>query len=780
MAGKYVHLRGAWSVRGDFVPAGESIAFTGVSVHGGDLVIIAVRLSDDTAPASAAFPDWMDAEASDWVNGNRMAFGVGRAPSAFSSLTVAVSGGGGNIAIVTGGMAAFSGVQTWDNRGVLRLGPPYPEISATADGYILVGACVEGFVDNFSPFSSADDFVSFGLTHAPKFGVRGPIIGPSGPLSGADGLSGSFSFMAVVVVPDLPPIERIRSSVSEDAGSLFQATQAAAVELGLSEAFEYGAEIPAGRLRSFREALTPDETAVSYYPLPTRNQEMLVTVEGETNLGRMASTYPSRIMRRGSDIPGNVGGEITPQQAIQFIFDQWASEFPWFSAEAVPDLRLMVRGALTGPRQYYLDYPTAGILRHGAVTIPQEVHPDGRDERQTMREILDEWTGIFPGTVPRQTSRGTIELVPRVGPDAPDTPLLLTWQDLKGISDGEDDPRGVINRARVVVQGWRFEDEQGITAPAFLAIGGMPDAAWPDPPDPNALPDDRERLTDGATQRFALLTAGDSILVSWAATEATVEQSGGSWAHFSIRGSDSGDVTLTRSQPTQTVTVNATLYWGVANLNSLHYSTIWRFTWDGDVGVSVVASTIGSAYTERIAGSTGRTWYLGHLLEFAAFGTAWVRSKESVVGEFGLPGQTLPGPDGTNALTESRALYGERQATINSTQFQLTPEQARQVAEAHVLFNINPRTVRDVQQSEWDLYPIKFDDIGRLVDLPTGERAVVENRSYSDSFSATTGAMQSAFTAAVTEVVIDTATDWLLLDNGDWFQLDTGEMVEAS
>jgi len=577
-----------------------------------------------------------------------------------------------------------------------------------------------------------------------------------------------------------PGVARIRSSVSEDAGSLFQATQAAAVELGLSEAFEYGEDIPAGWLRAFSEALTPDATAVSYYALPTRNQEMLVTVEGETNLGRMASTYPNRIMRRGIEIPGNVGGQVTPQQAIQYIFDQWASEFPWFSAESVPDLRLPVPGALTAPRQYYLENPTAGLLSHGAVSIPQEVHPDGRDERQTMREIADEWTAIFPGTVLRQTSRGTIELVPRVGPDAPDTPLLLTWQDLKGISDGEDDPRGVINRARVVVQGWRFEDEQGITAPAFLAIGGMPDAAWPDPPDPNALPDDRERLTDGATQRFVLLTAGDSIRVSWAATEATVEQSGGSWAHFSIRGSDSGEVTLTRAQPTQTVTVNATLYWGVANLNRLNYATTWRFSWDGDVGISVAAGTVGDVYTERILGSTGRTWYLGHLLEFAAFGTAWVRSKESIIGEFGRPGDQLPGPDGTNALTESRALYGERQATINSTQFQLTPEQARQVAEAHVLFNINPRTVRDVQQSEWDKYPVKFDHIGRLVDLPTGERAVIENRSYSDSFSSTHGAMASSFSASVTEIVIDTSTDWLLLDNGDFFQLDNGDLVEVS
>src|SRR5690606_10211394 len=75
-----------------------------------------------------------------------------------------------------------------------------------------------------------------------------------------------------------PPPEpaRIRSHVSEDAGSLFQATQAVAVESAVSLAFPFGTDIAKSGMTTFREALTPDQVALRYYPLPTRNQEMLL------------------------------------------------------------------------------------------------------------------------------------------------------------------------------------------------------------------------------------------------------------------------------------------------------------------------------------------------------------------------------------------------------------------------------------------------------------------------------------------------------------------------
>jgi len=561
------------------------------------------------------------------------------------------------------------------------------------------------------------------------------------------------------------PPARIRSSVSEDAGSLFQATQAAAVELGLSEAFEYGEGVPAGWLRSFREALTPDDTAVSYYPLPTRNQEMLVTVEGETNLGRLASVYPSGIMVPASAIPGASGGVVTAQQAIQHVTNQWESAHPWLSFAPIPDLRLMVPGAVAAPRQHYLDNPGDGVLTTAAVVIPQE-----GNERRSMREILDEWLAIFPGTIVRQTSSGVIELVPRVGPDAPSgAAVALTWGDLTSISDGEDDPSGVTNRCRVTSQGWEFTPNQALIAPSFVLVRAANGVTRAVLDGENVLPtDSREEHSIYDDLVFTGLTAPT------AATVDVVIRAYGSWSpttssSFSLEGTATRQVTLAAGQA-QDVSITH-------NSRSQNVTATFRLRRSADGGRIAVSAPGG--IPESAGNPFGRTWF-AYVLDVDVTGTAWVRANERVESEFGQTGTALPGAGGGDALADSRTLYGERLAVINSNVFQLTNEQAQLVARSYVLSNINPRTIRDVQQSEWDKYPVKFDHIGRLVDLPTGERAVIENRSYSDSFSSTHGVMTSSFSASVTEIVIDTSTDWLLLDNGDFFQLDNGDLVEVS
>lgn len=556
---------------------------------------------------------------------------------------------------------------------------------------------------------------------------------------------------------------RIRSSISEDAGSLFQATQAVAVELGISEAFPYGSDVPAGVLRAFREALTPAEVASRYYPLPTRNQEMLVTVDGETNLGRMARVYPEALMLPATSIPGESGGLVTAQQAIQHVLNSWESAHPWLVFEPVPDLRILEPGAVSDPRQYYIDNAAAGVLTTAAVVIPQ----DGTD-RRSMRDILDEWLSIFPGTIVRQTSSGTIELVPRVGPDAPEDPAVtLTWRDLIAISEGDPDPRGVINRARVTSQGWEFTDNQTLRPPAFVvSIGGLGiERSVLDGEE--VIPDDSEEFQPWHTIPFTVLVdGGNSVTVNVSITAF------GSWSRttasaFSTEGTASPSVTLAVGQSAE-VSITHTS-------RALSVTARWRLTRVSSVAIGVEPVSVPS-YAENPLGRT----YLAYLLEFDIIGTAWVRSNESVTSEFGQDGVGIPADGGGDAIANSRAQYGERLAQLQSNTFQLTPEQAQAIAQSYVLWNINPRTIRDVQQSEWNRYPVKFDHIGRYVELPTGEVAVVENRSYSDAFAPGGGMMQSAFTATVTETVIDTSTDWLLLDSGDFMQLDSGTLLEVS
>ncbi|MCZ2108861.1 MAG: hypothetical protein LC118_04740, partial [Dehalococcoidia bacterium] len=181
-------------------------------------------------------------------------------------------------------------------------------------------------------------FDTFDYCHAPCDSAYGPPVKSVRlpPAAGQAERAAAYQRLVETHVPDAatrmvnagcpwPPPgwdePRIRSHVSEDAGSLFQATQAVAVELGISEAFPYGSDVPAGVLRAFREALTPDDVALRYYALPTRNQEMLVTVDGETNLGRMARVYPEALMLPAASIPGESGGVVTAQQAIQHVLN---------------------------------------------------------------------------------------------------------------------------------------------------------------------------------------------------------------------------------------------------------------------------------------------------------------------------------------------------------------------------------------------------------------------------------------------------------------------------
>ena len=760
-------FRGAWDGRADFAPANTPITIDGLAIFANDFVMVAVYVGDETA-ADVTLPDWLDVEHSDFVNSARLIVGTGRAPTAVTSIDVTPTGGGGNVSVVRVGIAAFSNVEEWQNLGLVRLGgsTAYPEFGGASGAYHLVGVAIERFTNNFSIFENADDYTSFGLANMGRFGVRGPITGASGPLSGSDSLSGSFSFMSVVVLLAAAAGEaRIRSHVSEDAGSLFQATQVVAVESAVSEAFPYGANITAGALRPYREALTPDETALQYYPLPTRNQEMLLTVEGETNLGRMARTYPGPIMIRVADIPGHSGETMTAQQAIQHVFDRWANEFPWFRPLPVPDLRLLVGEAVAAPRQYYLDNPEAGVLTTEAIVIPQ----DG-DDRRTMREIVDEWLSIFPGTIVRQNAAGSIELVPRVGPDAPDdAAVTLGWRDIISMSDGEDDPRGVVNRARCVSQGWTFEEDQALTPPLYvlgLRSDGLQESALEEVVDDLTS----ERLADGGAREFETFAEPDKPLtIDW---------------RFRV---------FTAGTPTSTsLTTEADLNGSFQMQQTAELEVSWFIFGVDNEKTRVRFTRQGNGIRARFDQS-GRwrfgpnpfagTRYAAYVLEFTVAGTGWVRANEQVVGEFSSSnGDFLPDVDdpGQNALEVSESLFGEREATIRSSVFHLTPEQAQAVAQGYVLFNINPRTIREVQQSEWNRYPVKFDHVGRLVDLPNGERAVIENRSYSDSFAPDGGFMQSTFTATVQELVIDTTTEYLFLDNGEFMRLDDGSLVEAS
>jgi hypothetical protein len=760
------------------VDVGTPLVVSMTPSRSGTLLLLVVALDNDnrTLPTPAGWTLRYTASGNGAGGNLARIYWFHRVSAAGVALSLTPSGACTAYAVLTE-WAAYDGLQPVPSAvgGAVWQGAAPPSFNVrngtaavvpTADGTMVTLVFSQPAVRGYSVVSggvAVDSVVSSGeLLLAYKPGVT---VGSEPDMLIGTSSSGVHLISSLMVSDGLAGVaDRIRSHVREDAGSIFAATQAIAVELGISEAFDYGEGVPAGVLRPFSEALTPELVALRYHPLPTRNQEMLVTVDGETNLGRMASTIPEALMLPASSIPGESGGLVTAQRAIQHVVDTWSSAYPWLQFEPIPDLRFVEPGAVGNERQFYLDNASAGVLTTAAVVIPQE-----QDARRSLREILDEWLSIFPGTIVRQTSLGTIELVPRVGPDAPeDVTLTLTWDDLLAISDGEDDPRGVINRCRVTSQGWEFTENQALRAPAFVvSIGGLGiERSVLDSEE--VLPDDTaEEFQSGRTIPFTVLVDGGNTI-----TVDVVLTAFGSWnrstaSSFGVEGTHSASLTLSVGQSQQVSITH--------NSRSQNVTATWRVTRVSSVAIDVEPLTIPS-WADNLFGRT----YFAYLFEVDVTGTAWVRTNEAVTSEFGRADQVLPGPGGTDALVTSRAAYGERQASIQSNVFQLTPEQTQNVAQSYVLWNINPRTVRDVQQSEWERYPVKFDHIGRLLQLPNGEVAVAENRDYTDAFQPLGGAMSSTFSATVTEVVIDTETDWLLLDSGNFMQLDSGEMVEVS
>ncbi|HEX7039957.1 MAG TPA: hypothetical protein VF202_07600, partial [Trueperaceae bacterium] len=323
---------------------------------------------------------------------------------------------------------------------------------------------------------------------------------------------------------------------------------------------------------------------------------------------------------------------------------------------------------------------------------------------------------------------------------------------------------------RTTSQGWEWQQDQAVVPPLYVLAtrsDGLTAEAMEEVTDGLTA----EPLANGGEREFEVLVEPDKPLdvdVTFSAWSA-INPNGTGGLTEEVNLPASFDVTLGQ---TRTLEFSWFMF-DVDNEKTLAYVT------RTERGLKV--RVVGDRYQFGPNPFAGIR-HVAYLLEVTAVtGTAWTRSNEAVTAEFSLAnGDVVPGPGGSNALEISTALYGEREATIRSDVFQLTPEQAQAVAQGYVLFNINPRTVRDVQQSEWNRYPVKFDHVGRLVDLPNGERAVVENRSYSDSFAPDGGFMQSTFTATVQEVVIDTTTEYLYLDDGNYMRLDDGQLVEAS
>lgn len=562
---------------------------------------------------------------------------------------------------------------------------------------------------------------------------------------------------------------RISSNVREDAGSVFEATAAIAIDAAVSEVFPWSTPIESGDPLAFVEWCRPDEVAFQYYAARNRNMEMRVSVAGETVMSRLDRTIPPAIMISAAAIPGNVDGTVTAQQAIQYIFDQWEQTYDWFGAEPVPDLRILTDAAVGNEREFYIYNPTAGVLRAAAIVIPQTMDGD-RDERVSMRDIIEQFLQIFPGTIIRANSEGRVELVPRIGPDVQAVPKALSWRDITAISDGEGDPRGIVNQASVEMQGWQFQEEQVLMPPTHTVFYN-PDFGLHEGALDEYVPENSEPLPNGEARQFDVFAdPSEGITVN----AELLAYTGGSPASTSLNLEATVARTLTLNEGD---VVQQQFSWNIFNVDTVRVTVTFARR-NNTISVTFDPATRVRFGPNPFVGMRYGAYSL-ELTEVSGHG--YTRGNRRITARFGYsPDDVLPDAEGGNAVANSIAVFGERSATIQSTIFQLDAEQAQALARGYVMTNINPRTIREVRQSLWNAYPVRFEDMGRYVQLPNGEVAVVESRDYSDVSTMDSFASSSTFLAAVSHSVLDSGTPWLLFDNGTIFQLDDNTQVEES
>jgi len=167
----------------------------------------------------------------------------------------------------------------------------------------------------------------------------------------------------------------------------------------------------------------------------------------------------------------------------------------------------------------------------------------------------------------------------------------------------------------------------------------------------------------------------------------------------------------------------------------------------------------------------------------------WQNESGTFTGRYGYSideDDPLPAADGGNAVVDSVAAYGERDATIEMTGYGLRDAAVLEdVARAYVYEAINPTLVRTVEQSVWRAFPVKFSDLGRVIELPNGEQGRLINRTYADDFGTSfgDGVLASTIKVEVTDTsgagYVDVDTTFLLLDDNSFFTLDDGSNAEA-
>lgn len=563
------------------------------------------------------------------------------------------------------------------------------------------------------------------------------------------------AFTSLIIPPGPEPAmqdprDRLRSTVSEDLGSLLDAVEAIPVDAGVDVAFTGAVSLEPAVLTTFREVTRATDSEVvdlRYYPRPKQNSVMEEQFDGVTLLSRLASWYPPRwygtVVEKG--IP-NADGSSTAQDVIEALLTSWETLQPWLSHKPVPDLR-MPTGSPPG------DYgPEDGLVTTDTVTI------DPGDNPPSALDILHDLLSPFPGTVVRQDSDGDLTIVPVYGPDADAEPVVRIRDfDTYSVSTGKPDPFTTINRATFTASGGLTrQDHVQVMQPAWFQIGSVHQfglTTWFEPPG------DRINLQTprgGGVLQWHLENRNSAQFTRqtpelWPIAPDSIPAGPG----ISLQ-DDNGDPTVTCAwrryngdnlEDSGTTTVQLG---GAFIPFTGGWVTAFKATATAVSGESITC-TMRARWNEA---ARGIEWQLGSpmSLESSCFMgcRGWVfeftLNDDSIAYDEATPisatfgitdhGDTLPTEGGGNAIADSQAAYGVRERTIAVRGYALDLTTLAAAARGYVLHNITPRVTRELELS-LGAQGVVFDTIGHLVELPSGERGIFNGRTYSDEFSGT-------------------------------------------
>lgn len=764
-------------------------------------------------------------------------------PSGFRALTSGSTGVVGYIVASFGGsLQVFYGAQGVGGSGLIQLAgatelihgfsfnipaEPFPDsglpagaytagvgfpiaLVSTSPGQVLVGAAcarratpgVNVWADGLPPSVSSDgEYVVGSARSFAGFAHVGVAAGgPVGTQAHTNGALAGIVVFAVPRSPSAPPVpiyptrqdarDRLRSSVTEDTGSLLDAVEAIPVDARATEAYTRAQNLQPQALTLWREALRDKDGPpdFSYYPRPRQNTVEESQYDGVTVLSRLRNFYPPRVFATTTEL--GLPDPASAQEILTYLLSSWVTQVPWLTYAPVPDLRYRLPGF--APSDYG---PEDGPVTSHVVAFPQ-----GRDDRRDALTIIEDLLSPFPGAVARQTSDGDLIIVTPYGPDADETPYLrLSGHDAYSVSRGDPDPYSVTNRATYSSQGWERHEEVATMQPAWFQVGsayqwGRP--TWYTPPvdrlnlqptddGTGILQEDQMAWGDNFNRQLPqiwpigsdAIPAGTGISLRDGNGDPTIT---GAWSRYignSLDGSGAGTVVLLEDE--------------------IPFDGQWRTTFQfqetAEFGTRPIRITVACRWNPTLHGvefrfrdpislqsacslGTCRGW----VVEFTLNDSSVAYAPGSInTGTYGVidpldpeNSDSLPGEGGVNAIEVSQAAFGILEANVRIRGYVLRPDVLAQIAQAHVLETITPSVTRELEISIFSGLRVQFDHIGRLTELPNGDEGYVTGVTYGDDFEVDrlgkTARVQVRDYAA--PGAIDNSTGFLTLLNGSFWQ----------